>query len=144
MVTQVSENLYRGPRPSTVEKIEELKALGITTILNLQSGVYETFHDDYYESKCHELGMNTFRIHCSDISPPTETQVKRFLSVIDLTSKTYVHCLHGVDRTGYMCAVYRIERQNWSWAAAVKEMFAMGFHKWPYLWWIWVLKIYGK
>jgi protein tyrosine/serine phosphatase len=41
-----------------------------------------------------------------------------------------VHCLHGSDRTGTMCALYRIAIQGWSKEDALKEMVegGYGFH----------------
>ena len=34
----------------------------------------------------------------------------------------YVHCQHGVDRTGAMMAVYRMEEESWSNPEAFAEM----------------------
>ena len=33
-----------------------------------------------------------------------------------------VHCQHGADRTGTMCALYRILRQDWKVEDAITEM----------------------
>ena len=33
-----------------------------------------------------------------------------------------VHCQHGADRTGSMCALYRIMRQGWKVEDAITEM----------------------
>ncbi|MFT6863841.1 MAG: protein tyrosine/serine phosphatase [Akkermansiaceae bacterium] len=33
-----------------------------------------------------------------------------------------VHCLHGSDRTGAMCAAYRIVVQGWSKGAAIAKI----------------------
>jgi protein tyrosine phosphatase len=38
-----------------------------------------------------------------------------------------VHCQHGADRTGTMCALYRIAVQGWSKEEALREMQAGGF-----------------
>jgi hypothetical protein len=48
----------------------------------------------------------------------------------------YVHCKEGVDRTGCACACYRVREQGWAPDAAITEMYAMGFHKFPYLFWV--------
>ena len=40
----------------------------------------------------------------------------------------YVHCEHGVDRTGAMMAVYRMEDEGWSNADAYAEMVSYGAH----------------
>ena len=39
-----------------------------------------------------------------------------------------VHCLHGADRTGTMCALYRIAIQGWSKEDALKEMTEGGYN----------------
>ncbi|MEI8347481.1 MAG: hypothetical protein WCG27_08435, partial [Pseudomonadota bacterium] len=36
IVTQVSDGLYRGPRPPDAASLAELKAMGINTIINLE------------------------------------------------------------------------------------------------------------
>jgi len=42
-----------------------------------------------------------------------------------------VHCLHGADRTGTMCAVYRMVVEGWSKEDAIKELTegGYGFHE---------------
>ena len=42
----------------------------------------------------------------------------------------FIHCTHGVDRTGTMAALYRIEAQGWQPSAAFEEMRLLGFHGW--------------
>lgn len=62
------------------------------------------------------IGPNTF-VHCgSDV---------RTKSPWDAHRKTQ----GGQDRTGLVCAVYRVRVQHWSKADAEKEMLANGFHK---------------
>ncbi len=40
----------------------------------------------------------------------------------------------GVDRTGTMIAIYRIEDQHWTAQNAYKEMLKLGFHtKYPWM-----------
>ncbi|HEX7917405.1 hypothetical protein [Rudaea sp.] len=38
-----------------------------------------------------------------------------------------IHCWHGADRTGVVCAAYRMVVQGWSKADARAEMFDGGF-----------------
>jgi hypothetical protein len=42
-----------------------------------------------------------------------------------------VHCHHGADRTGTMCALYRIAIQGWTKEDAIQEMVqgGYGFHE---------------
>lgn len=146
-ITKVSEYLYRGPRPVSHA---ELAPLGVTAVIDLESGVYEAFHDDYYEEEnvkemshpC-DFGMKSFHLKCSYVFPPSQKAVSEFMEIVGKEHIKYVHCLHGKDRTGYMVAAYRMRAFGWSWQQAVKEMFAMGFHKLPYLWWVLFLRKYA-
>jgi protein tyrosine/serine phosphatase len=60
---------------------------------------------------------------------PKETDVVRFLRIV--TDKTrqpiFVHCEHGADRTGTMCAIYRVAIDGWSKQQAIDEMTQGGF-----------------
>jgi tyrosine-protein phosphatase SIW14 len=38
-----------------------------------------------------------------------------------------IHCFAGLHRTGVYCAVYRMERDGWTNAEAVAEMYAVGY-----------------
>lgn len=59
--------------------------------------------------------------------------VIRFLKIVKNSKRTpvLVHCQHGSDRTGTMCAIYRIVFQGWSKEKAIQEMTQgnYGFHK---------------
>lgn len=147
--TRVRFELYRGSRPSNYA---ELVAEGITRTVDLESGMYEKLHNDDYElNDGKAFGIEKKHIPCSDITPPSKKQVNEFLDFVamgDITALppavTYVHCLHGKDRTGFMCAAYRMKVMGWSYKDAVKEMFEMGFHKAPYIWWVPFLLLHRK
>lgn len=128
----VSNNLYRGARPSSTYLFRKS--------ICLQSGSYTMLHDDLLEKK-QSWGENIKPIFCSDIFPPKDWQVYLFLNLVQSTTDSvYVHCLHGKDRTGFMCAVWRMRKDGWSYEMARDEMISEGFHMWPYFWWLWKLK----
>lgn len=131
---KVSESLYRGPRP---QDLGALKEAGFDCLISLQSGVYELLHEDHRESQfpC-EYGLAFYSIGLSDFAPPTVEQVKLIISKIKKHQKVYIHCKHGVDRTGVVVACYRVAEQGFAPKTAIDEMFAMGFHKFPYLLWM--------
>lgn len=139
---QLDEKLYRGPRPKS---FKDLAPYGITTVINLEYRIYDKFHDDKYEHENPaDFGITVYSIPCSDFTPPTKKQVQEFLKIVsEAEGLVYVHCLHQVDRTGFMCAVYRMRVQGWSFKDAVKEMFDLGFHKFPYLWWLLALRTFA-
>ncbi len=134
LINHVAENLYRGPRPDSYVYLE---ACGITKCISLQSGFMEEVKDDNLEKELPgHYGVEQLVITCSDIIAPRQHEVLKFLRAVDFfgAHKTYVHCLHGKDRTGFMIAVFRMRILGWSYDRAVEEMYQYGFHKWPYQW----------
>ncbi len=117
---KVSETLYRSAQPS-LEGLKNLKALGIETIVNLRS-----FHSD--RDEIGDAGLAYEHIYMKAWHPEEEEAV-RFLKIVTnpRQSSVLVHCQHGADRTGTMCALYRITVQGWSKEEALKEMMQGGF-----------------
>ena len=118
---RVTDTLYRGAQPP-VEGFSELKAMGIKTVLNLRS-----FRTDDLGS----TGLRYFSIP-ENSWHPEEEDVVEFLKIVSDTNNLplFVHCKHGADRTGTMCAVYRIAVQGWTKDEAIREMTegGYGFH----------------
>jgi protein tyrosine/serine phosphatase len=137
-VKPVTENLWRGPRPKTVLDLHQFQA-----IVNLQSGTEDLITDSTYESERGEFpAVQVFEIKCSNIFPPTAAQVMRFLTIAN-QFKTYVHCHSGVDRTGFMVAVFRMLEQGWTFEQAHAEWVSEGRHWW-FWWWKKSLKQWSK
>jgi protein tyrosine phosphatase (PTP) superfamily phosphohydrolase (DUF442 family) len=117
---RVSETLYRGDQPSP-RGMENLKKLGVKTILNLRS-----FHSDR-----DEIGATGLAYEHIYMKPwhPEEKDMVRFLKIVNDPKRApvLVHCQHGADRTGTVIAVYRITVQGWSKAEAIREMTQGGF-----------------
>lgn len=131
-------SFYRGVRPKSHK---ELVDMGVKTVIVLQSGFSEEIHDDQYEKELpRDFGIESVSIACSDFFPPKDHEVRKAMRAITLAShenkSVYIHCLHGKDRTGFMCAVYRMKYCGWSYKQAKREMFSYGFHKFPYLTWL--------
>jgi uncharacterized protein (TIGR01244 family) len=120
---KVSDDLYRGAQP-TKEGMVELKKLGIKTIINLRSD-----HSDTDELENIDIAYKTIPMEASE--PKTE-DVITFLNIINDSNNApvFIHCRYGADRTGLMCAIYRIAEQNWSREEAIEEMTkgGYGFH----------------
>jgi protein tyrosine phosphatase (PTP) superfamily phosphohydrolase (DUF442 family) len=117
---KVSEQLYRGAQPSA-EGMEQLQKLGIKTVVNLRS-----FHSDRDEIGDANLGYEHITMkpwHAED------KEVVRFLKIVSDPNGTpvFVHCQRGADRTGTMCAIYRVAVQGWSKTEAIEEMTKGGF-----------------
>ena len=117
---KVSDDLYRGAQP-TDEGMAALHKMGIKTIVNLRS-----FHSDRDEIGDLPLGYEHITMktwHAED------KEVVRFLRIVGDEGRrpVFVHCQRGADRTGTMCAIYRIFVQGWSKDDAIAEMTEGGF-----------------
>jgi tyrosine-protein phosphatase SIW14 len=117
---KVSDDLYRGAQP-TAEGMKQLEKLGVRTVVNLRS-----IHSDSDEIK--DTGLTYEHIVMTTLNVQ-DKDVVRFLQIVTDPSRTpvFVHCQHGADRTGTMCAIYRIAVQGWSKDKAVEEMTKGGF-----------------
>lgn len=121
---KVSEDLYRGAQPTT-EGMRQLARLGVKTIVNLRS-----VHSDRNEIagttlSCEHINMTVWY--------PKDDEIIRFLRIVTDPNRTpvFVHCQRGADRTGMMCAIYRIAMQGWSKPEAIEEMTRGGFGFYP-------------
>ena len=116
---QVSDTLYRSAQPSGIG-IQNLTNLGIRTVVNLR-----TFHAD---PSLVSTNLLFEHIYMKTWHPEREDAV-RFLQIVTDPKRTpvLVHCQYGADRTGTMCALYRIVVQGWSKKDAVREMTDGGF-----------------
>ena len=121
---QVGTNLYRSAQP-TAAGMRNLKKMGIETVVNLRS-----FHSD--RDEIGQTGLGYEHIYMKAWHPERE-EVVRFLQIVSNPKRgpILVHCQHGADRTGTMCAVYRIAIQGWTREEAILEMTegGYGFHE---------------
>ena len=120
---KVSDDLYRGAQP-TAEGMKKLHALGVKTIVNLRAA-----HSDRDEIGRLPLGYEHIRMTAWDAE---DEDVVRFLKIVTDEKKApvFVHCKYGSDRTGTMCAIYRILVCGWTKEEAIREMTEgeFGFH----------------
>jgi protein tyrosine/serine phosphatase len=118
---KVDAALYRGAQPSA-EQFKALKAMGVKTVVNLRESGTD-------EPVCRELGLNYVAIPMTVLSA-REEHILAFLKVMsDPTNyPVYVHCKHGADRTGLMCAMYRVTAQGWEKDEAIRELTEGGYN----------------
>jgi protein tyrosine/serine phosphatase len=117
---KVSEGLYRGAQPSA-EGMRRLKGLGIKTVVSLRS-----FHSDRDEIGDIDLAYEHMYMkawHAED------KEVVWFLKIVTDPNRmpVLVHCQRGADRTGTMCAIYKVAVEGWSKDEAIEEMTKGGF-----------------
>ena len=120
---RVTPIIFRSAQP-TAAGLREMERRGVKTIINLRHN-----HDDTDEAAGTKLRlvrvkMNTWHIEDEDVA----------LALAILREKKnapfLVHCQHGSDRTGIVCAMFRIVEQGWSREEAIREMRegGYGFH----------------
>jgi len=124
---RVNDFLYRGAQPHAAG-IQELKNLGITTIVDLRGE--NPAQRDSERLQAESLGIRFVSIPVSGWDPPSNEQVAQFLSLFrnNPKEKVFVHCRFGDDRTGVFVATYRMAYQGWLPAQAMNEMYFFGFN----------------
>lgn len=118
----LSGELCRGAQPSA-EGCRELARMGVRTVVNLR----ET-GSDRLALRGTGLRYAHIRVNPSHIDEP---EAIAFLKLFDDTANlpAFVHCQKGSDRTGIVCALYRVVRQGWPADEAVKELPRFGYHE---------------
>jgi len=112
---QVTTNVYRGAQP-TATGFQHLKMLRIKTAVYLHAR-----HSD--RNKVADAGLKSVR---SEMDPwrGNEEEVVPFQKLATDTKNltAFVQCERGADRTGRMCAMYRITVCGWTKQQAIDEM----------------------
>ena len=116
----VTTNLYRGAQP-TAEGMKQLKAMGIKSIISLRE--YHSDHDLFKSTDVKSIHIEMSPAHAK------ADEVAAFLKAVTDTNNlpAFVHCERGADRTGTMCAMYRIAVCGWTKKDAINEMRNGGF-----------------
>lgn len=119
---RVSECLYRGAQP-TDQGLAELRKLGVKTVINLRE-------EDIDAGLAGGADFKRVHIPLFALVNPTDKEVRQFLQTVcdPANQPAFVHCRAGADRTGTLCAVYRIVVQGWDKKAALDEMTRGGFN----------------
>jgi protein tyrosine/serine phosphatase len=120
---KINDGLYRGAQPAP-EGIKELEKLGIKTIIGLRAN-----HSDKEILGNSPIAYEAIPMQTWEVK---EEDVVRFLQIVTDKNRqpVFVHCQHGADRTGTMCAAYRVAVGGWSKQQAIDEMTKgdFGFH----------------
>lgn len=120
---QVSPTLYRSAQP-TAAGMAAIEKLGVRTVVNLRS--FHTDADELKGTKLHAQQLTMKAWH------PERKEVIAFLKLATdpAHAPLLVHCQHGADRTGTLCAAYRVIVQGWTKEDAIREMTdgGYGFH----------------
>ena len=131
---RVSEEgrLYRSGQLAEPVLDRVIREHGIQTVVCLRalSRAGDAAPEDAEERWCAARGIRYVRFNPAPWgSPACRANLDAFLRLTDDPSSgpILVHCFAGLHRTGVFCAVYRMERQGWSNADAIAEMYAVGY-----------------
>ncbi len=115
---QLDDKVYRSAQPNQIG-FQELKRLGIRNILNLR---------DYHSDKdAQGVDLKLFRVKM-EAGEITDDKVIEALKIIKQSDgPILIHCWHGSDRTGLLCAMYRIVFQGWTKEDAIDEFLLGGY-----------------
>ena len=128
-VYKVEEGIWRGPRLTR----EELETLNPASVINLENDHRAVCDEEIY---CKSKNIRFCNIPMSEIFAPTQRQLEAGVHRLRYTKKpVYIHCLHGVDRTGFVIAAYRMLAQGWSLEKAYQECLDNGHHVFWYWYW---------
>jgi len=115
---RVNDNYYRGSQPRP-KQMEELKRLGIKTIIDLRED-----KEPLAAEWASKAGLHYVNIPMRAARAATDEQTKYFLSLVNDPDNlpVYVHCKGGKHRTGALTGAYRITHDGWTADQAFAEM----------------------
>ncbi len=118
--------LYRCSQPSISQLANLKESHNLRTVLIVRRGDSRRVPDE--AARARELGMNVVHLQIDSRRYVTDEEVQAFFDCMDNTSNhpVLIHCSAGRHRTGYLCALYRIERQGWTVERALEEMRSFG------------------
>ena len=128
---KVDDHVYRGGQPSNAG-FQYLAKIGVKNIIDLREADGRATEERRVVTAA---GMNYINVPMTGLTPPTDAEITRILSVLeDVTSgPVFVHCRRGADRTGAVIAAYHIQHDKWNNDRALKDAMAhkMSFFQFP-------------
>lgn len=127
--------LYRGGLPS-LDALKDFKRIGIKTDIDLMGEipVYDTYYVNREKKWAAQAGIKFVNVVVPTGKVPggghiSDAVANAFLAVVNdpANQPCFVHCLHGRDRTGTMCAVFRMTHDHYTNQQAFDEMTGFGF-----------------
>jgi len=146
--SRVNDSIYRGGRPKPAD-LNYLRSLNVRTIINLQGGdlknpSYRAFMKWWEPGELanaiaaemnlsESLGLLFFSRPLDAIDPVSDEDDARVDEILAIMGNptaqlVFVHCEHGVDRTGLIIALYQVKYMGMSPDDAYNEWRASG-HK---------------
>ncbi len=107
-LTWITSQLAAGPAPMSYEDLGEIRAAGITAIINL-CGEFTDLHTIE-----EDFGFEVYHLPIPDEHAPAMDELERALEWLDeaiyLGKKVLVHCRHGHGRTGTLISAFLVRK----------------------------------
>jgi tyrosine-protein phosphatase SIW14 len=138
------DRFYRSGQLTARGLEQVIKRHGIKTVVNLQDENQDPFMPVVWagstgvrESElCARLGVRYVALEANEITPPAEfaagkrpVVIDQYLKILDdpTAYPVLLHCRAGLHRTGQLTAIYRMEYEGRTPAAAMEELRANGY-----------------
>jgi uncharacterized protein (TIGR01244 family) len=127
---RINTDFCTGGQP-TMQQLEQLKADGISTIINLRTA--EEYNTAQEEAKAKELGLRYFSIPVV-YSTPKEEQATEFLKIMadSKNRPVFIHCTAAI-RVGAFWLIKRVMQDGWTFEKAEEEAQKVGLRNAPHL-----------
>jgi hypothetical protein len=122
--SQVKTGVWRGGQP-TAAGWKHLKSLGVIWVVKLNTK--HEASDDLAKANGMQVLYLPMTTAQQTIGKPRSRTLNAAVSALEREG-TFVHCQHGLDRTGLVVGAYRVKVEHWSKTAAYEEMKVHGFH----------------
>jgi protein tyrosine phosphatase (PTP) superfamily phosphohydrolase (DUF442 family) len=118
---RLTPSLYRSAKLSRRD-VPHLRQLGIRKVIS-----FRAFHSDRRILAGTGISAQRIPINTWNICDKEVLAALHALRHAECDGPILIHCQHGADRTGLICALYRMVYQNWSKDAAFDELLNGGF-----------------
>jgi tyrosine-protein phosphatase SIW14 len=123
--------IYRSNRPEPND-FAEIRTRKIKTILSLENDI-DQVKEELSIASTYKLAF--YNVPMSGIWKPKQEQLLLAMYIMEIVKyPLLIHCLHGVDRTGIVCAEYRVKKQGWSVGKAYQECLKYGHNRYLWFW----------
>ena len=120
---EVTKGLYRGSAPSPTDVLWLKKHFKINKIVSLDKEAGEKI-----SRTCEMLGIKQVKCYIDGTKGSLFKALQHNIKDLLLSDgPTYVHCLHGKDRTGLIVALFQCKYMGYSSEKALKEAKSLGF-----------------
>lgn len=119
--------LYRSAQPTVAQLERIVAAHHVRCLAIVREGDSDRVRAEKQFARAH--GLKVVHIPITSRARIRPEWISAFFDALDdpANRPLLVHCSAGRHRTGYLCALYRVERQHWTPEAARRELLSYGF-----------------